>query len=102
MTDTAVAQQSAALGSDGPQPAASGCTRQLPHFNCRITTNFGDDQLRNIQILKQRTGSNESALVRLSLDVFSYLNGLDVESDAGFWVSNYFANNLTPQQNGDR
>ena len=88
MTDVAVEQQAAA---DVQPTAASGRQRQQPRFNCRIMGQFQLDQVENIRILKQRTGGTESSVLRASVDLLAFVNGLAVESDPSIFLNNYFA-----------
>jgi hypothetical protein len=94
MTDAAIAQTPAAV----EQPAAAaGSKRHIPRFNCRVTTNFGDRQVRNIEILKQKSGGNESSVLRMAVDTLAYLHGLPVESDPSIYLDRF----LIRSQNGD-
>jgi hypothetical protein len=103
MTDAAFVQPMAAPAQQAAAPvqqaAAPGSKSQLPRYNCRVTVNYEDHQLKNIQILKKKTGGSESSVLRAAVDVFSFLNGLEIETDAGIYLNNFLV--IHQNQNGD-
>ena len=99
MTMATTGQPMAELEQQAAAPEQMpGKKAQIPRFNNRVMTNFGDDQIRNIQILKKKTGGTENSVLRTAVDVFSYLNGLSVETDPTIYLNNF----LVIHQNGDR
>ena len=87
---TAAPEQQAAANVQ--QAAATGRKMQLPRFNCRITSNFSDRQVENIEILKRRTGGTDVSVLRAGVDLLAYVSALPTESDPEIYLTHFFAN----------
>ena len=59
---------------------------------------FEGYQVENIQILKKKFGSSDTAVLRSAVDLLAYVNQLPVETDPSIFLNNY----LVIHQNGDR
>jgi hypothetical protein len=71
-----------------------------PRFNYRIMAGFEGYQVENIQILRKKFGSSDTAVLRSAVDLLSYVNQLPVETDPTIFLNNYLVN--AQNQNGDR
>jgi hypothetical protein len=104
MTDATIAQP-VAENAQQPSAAAQMPSRksQLPRFNYRTMTCFEENQIRNIQILARKAGTNnDSAVVRMAVDLLSFVNNLPTSSDPSIYLNNFLVltNNQGDPQNG--
>jgi hypothetical protein len=88
MADVAVEQQAAAPEQQTATIAQHGAA---PRFNYRIMAGFEGYQVENIQILRKKFGSSDTAVLRSAVDLLSYVNQLPVETDPSIFLNNYFA-----------
>jgi len=92
---TLVDQQPAA---DAPQMAAAVRQMAPPRFNYRVAVGLEAYQAKNVETLRQKMGSSDTAVLRAAVDLLSFVNSLPVETDPSVWINNYVV--LTQNQNG--
>jgi hypothetical protein len=93
---TVVDQQTA---PDAPQVAAAVRQMAPSRFNYRVQVGLEQYQVKNIETLRQRMGSSDTAVLRAAVDLLAYVNQLPVQTDPSVWVRNFAV--LTQTQNGE-
>jgi hypothetical protein len=53
---------------------------------------FEGYQVENIQVLKQKLGTSDTAVVRAAVDLLAFCNGLRVQTDPSIFLNNYLVN----------
>jgi hypothetical protein len=95
---TIVEQQPAA---SAPQMAAAVRPMAPPRFNYRIATGFERYQAENIEILRKKLGTSDTAVLRTAIDLLSFVNSLPVETDPSIFLNNWIVRRTNLIQNGE-